>query len=240
MKNLLIKVIVSLIIIGNAYANDNNLILVGTTGDYPPLTYQTESGYQGKDIRIFAAFAAANHFKFKLVATTWPSLSQDLIKGKFSVAIGGISDNKFRRRSFYLSNAIESSAKVPLIKCAATNLFSNFAQIDQDHVMVVENRGGTNQDFALEHLKHATIILYAQNDKALASLTQAPIIADVMFTDDTEANYWHQINPQLCVAAIPEKFTVAHKVFLFAKNAQGKALNKLFNSWWQINKIYYE
>jgi cyclohexadienyl dehydratase len=239
MKHLLIKALAILIVISNVYANDNNVIVVGTTGDYPPLTYHTKNGYMGKDIDIFTAFAKANNFKLKFVVTTWSDLRQDLINGKFEVAIGGISDSKERAENFFLSNAIESSSKVPLIRCSDSKRFSDFAAIDNNNVLVVENRGGTNQSFALEHIKHATIILYPQNATTLASLTQASFRTDVMFTDDIEANYRHEINPLLCVANIPQKFPQSNKVFLFSKTGSGRKLSKLFNRWWQLNKNYY-
>ena len=52
---------------------------------------------------------------------------------------------------------------------------------------------------------------------------------DVMFTDEVEVRYHHQINPQLCLANIPEKFPARNKVFLFAKTDKGQYLNQLFN-----------
>ena len=50
-----------------------------------------------------------------------------------------------------------------------------------------------------------------------------------MFTDDVEVQYRHKINPQLCMANIPEKFPSSNKVFIFAKTNKGQELNKLFN-----------
>jgi cyclohexadienyl dehydratase len=239
MKQLLIKLCYSIIGITNVYAVDNNLILIGTTGDYPPLTYRTESGYRGKDIEIIMGFAKTEHLVIKFIPTTWQTISQDLSSGKFDAAIGGVSETPARKQLFYLSDAIESSAKVPLIRCSDSNRFTSFASIDSESIVVVENRGGTNQDFALQHIKHAALILYPQNYKALDSLNQTKTLADVMFTDDVEVQYRHKINPQLCLANIPEKFPSSNKVFLFAKTNKGQELNKLFNSWWQLNKLSY-
>ena len=71
MKQLLIKLCYSIIGITNVYAADNNLILIGTTGDYPPLTYRTESGYRGKDVEIIMEFAKTEHLVIKFIPTTW-------------------------------------------------------------------------------------------------------------------------------------------------------------------------
>jgi cyclohexadienyl dehydratase len=66
-------------------------ILVGTTGDYPPLTEKTATGFTGKDIEIITAFAKDKQLNIQFVATSWPTLSNDLLKGKFTLAVGGIS-----------------------------------------------------------------------------------------------------------------------------------------------------
>ena len=134
-------------------------LLVGTTGDYPPLTFITESGFVGKDINILNDFAKANHFKVRFIHSSWPTLSNDLRSGKFTMAIGGISATPERSKSFYLSMPIESSGKVPLVNCKFSSQFKNFAAIDRESIVVVENRGGTNQDFAITNIHHASILL---------------------------------------------------------------------------------
>ncbi len=239
MRQLFIKLCCCIIGVVNVYATDNNVILIGTTGDYPPLTYRTESGYRGKDIKIIMDFAAAEHRIIKFIPTTWQTMSEDLLNDKFNIAVGGVSDNPKRRELFYLSDAIASSAKVPLIRCSDRERFTKFANIDSESIVVVENRGGTNQDFALQHIQHAALVLYPQNDKALAGLSNLKTPTDVMFTDDVEVQYQHQINPLLCLANIPEKFPASNKIFLFAKTNKGQKLNKLFNSWWRLNKLNY-
>jgi cyclohexadienyl dehydratase len=239
--NFLIILFCGMLYIHNVYAiQGNSFILVGTTGDYPPLTYNTESGYQGIDVQIIKDFAKSNKLHIKFIPTTWPSLSKDLSSGKFTIGVGGISANSGRAQFFYLSDAIESSAKVPLIRCSDNNRFTSFATIDTNGVVIVENRGGTNQEFAINHIKSATLILIPQNYQALSRLTESHDPADVMFTDNIEAQYRHQINPRLCIATIPDKFPSSNKVFLFAKTERGKQLYKLFNQWWSLNKIYYD
>lgn len=208
------------------------VILVGTTGDYPPLTAKSESDFSGIDIDIIKKFAKDNNLNLKFVPTTWQTLSNDLSSSKFVIAVGGISANPERSKLFYLSNAIESSAKAAMIRCTDKQRFTNFAAIDSESVIVSENRGGTNQDFALKNIKHATIRLVAKNDASIVSLISVPPLADVMFTDDIEISYRHEQNPKLCLAQIPEKFPGSPKIFLFAKTAEGQKLQQLFNEWW--------
>lgn len=216
-----------------------SLINIGTTADYPPLTYKSESGFAGDDIQIINDFAKENNLIINFVQTSWPDLSGDLGQGKFVMAVGGISYNLERSRLFNLSDAIESSTKAPLIRCTDAKKFTSLAAIDNESIIVIENRGGTNQNFALKTIKHATLILVPQNASALAALTTLPPKADVMFTDDIEIAYRHKINPLLCLAAISERYPSTKKVFLFAKTAQGKDLQLRFNRWWLVNKNRY-
>lgn len=214
-----------------AYAMDNP-ILIGTTGDYPPLSQATESGFVGRDIEIIQQFAKDNQLTIKWVKTSWPNLASDLQQNKFALAVGGISYNEKRAALFYTSLAIESSAKVAMIRCSDVNRFHSFNDIDQESITIVENRGGTNQDFALTHIKNARVIIVKQNESAINSLTSNNALADVMFTDDTEVAYRHTINQRLCQANLFESFPSSPKIFLFAKTESGLTLAQIFNAWW--------
>lgn len=210
----------------------DNLILVGTTGDYPPLTKATESGFVGRDIDLIKQFAQDNYLTIKFVKTSWQTLSDDLQNGKFLIGVGGISYNQKRAELFNTSLAIESSAKVAMIRCTDLAKFHSFKDIDQESITVIENRGGTNQEFALAHIKNARISIVKQNESAINSLITIPPLADVMFTDDTEVGYRHMVNPNLCQASLLEEFPGSPKVFLFSKNQRGLYLVQKFNLWW--------
>ncbi|TXJ02869.1 MAG: transporter substrate-binding domain-containing protein [Neisseriales bacterium] len=222
-----------------AAANASETLLVGTTGDYPPLTYKVGSNYTGSDIKVIQDFAKSQNMNIKYVATTWPMLSNDLSNKKFMVAVGGISANPERSASFNISNAVSETHKVPMIKCSDIKRFNNFAAIDSEEVTIVENRGGTNQDFVLKNIKHAPILLVNSNFTALETISGRQNTSAhpyVMFTDNVEVDYRHRINPLLCQAKIPEKFSSSDKVFLFAKNPEGLKLRDTFNNWWKEQK----
>ena len=222
-----------------AAANASETLLVGTTGDYPPLTYKVGSNYTGSDIKVIQDFAKSQNMNIKYVATSWPMLSNDLSNKKFMVAVGGISANPERSADFYLSSAVSETHKVPMIKCSDIKRFNNFAAIDSEEVTIVENRGGTNQDFVLKNIKHAPILLVNSNFTALETISGRQNTSAhpyVMFTDNVEVDYRHRINPLLCQAKIPEKFSSSDKVFLFAKNPEGLKLRDTFNNWWKEQK----
>lgn len=230
-------ILLSTAFVSTTAVNANEILLVGTTADYPPLTYKVGSDYAGSDIKIVQDFAKSQNMDIKFIATSWPMLSNDLSNKKFVVAVGGISANPERSASFYVSNAVSEAHKVAMIKCSDTKRFNSFAAIDNEEVTVVENRGGTNQDFALKNIKHAPILLLSSNFAALETIsgTQNTTTAHpyVMFTDNVEVDYRHQINPSLCQANIPEKFPSSDKVFLFAQTPAGLKLRDAFNSWWK-------
>lgn len=216
-----------------------NTLLVGTTGDYPPLTYKVGTEYTGSDIKVIQDFAKSHNMYIKYIPTSWQTLSSDLIGKKFMVAVGGISANPERSNDFYLSSAVDETHKVAMIKCSDINRFTSFATIDNEKITVVENRGGTNQEFTLKHVKYAPILLVSNNFDALqiVSGTQnTKAHPYVMFTDNVEVDYHHQINSLLCQAQIPEKFSSSDKVFLFAKNPEGLKLRDAFNKWWGEQK----
>lgn len=208
-----------------------NSIVVGSTFDYPPLTYIQNNQYLGDDVKIIQEFAADNKLDVKFVKTTWPTLSQDLQNNKFDIAVGGISENAIRKKLFLLSVPYGHSSKVPLIRCSDSTKFTSLSTIDLPQTRVVENKGGTNESFAKIIIKNAPITVVNDSQQPFLDLLNNK--ADVMFTDDIEASYRHQLMPKLCVAKLDERFPVTNKVFLFGKTIRGKELQRQFNSWWK-------
>ena len=213
-------VAMGLSVILNATANPN-ILRVGTTGDYPPLTFlnpQTHQ-YQGTDITLIEAFAKAEHLQIQFVQTTWPTLSQDLLADRFDLAIGGISDSPERQQQFLVSNPIGYTGKIPLVRCADVTQYQTLAAINQPNVRVVENVGGTNLSFAKQSVPKAQLIIVQNNQAPFVYLSQNK--ADVMLTDSTEAIYRQQITPGLC-AVNPTHFLspATAKVVLFRKDEE--------------------
>ncbi len=83
--------LVSLLVFGGHAAADTTLS-VGTAGDYKPVTrYDSESGeYVGEAIDVIRDFAEAGDYRIEFVRTSWPTLMEDLLAGKFQTAVGGI------------------------------------------------------------------------------------------------------------------------------------------------------
>ena len=63
-------------------------IIVGTTGDYRPMSYYNPKtmAYEGFDITLAQDLAKSLGVKIKFVSTSWPTLMADTISEKFDIA----------------------------------------------------------------------------------------------------------------------------------------------------------
>ncbi len=233
MKYCHLFLLIFFLLLPKVFAESNIVITVGTTGDYLPLTWyeQETNHYSGKAIELIRAFAKSEQLTIKFINTTWPRLSEDLRQGKFQVAVGGISATSKRAKDFLFSAPIRIFGKVALVRCGEEHLYSTLSAIDNPQVRVVENRGGTNEEFALAHIKHARLILVHNNFLPFQFLKERQ--ADIMFTDSIEASYQQSKKQGLCAANIEHLYTRAEKVFLFHPNEKG--LRDRFNQWLLIN-----
>jgi len=212
-----------------ASSTDGPILRVGTTGDYPPVTFHdARTGrFSGQDIALIEAFARDQGFCLELVLTTWPTLMQDLTARKFEVAMGGISDTDRREAEALVSAPIGQTGKVALVRCGEEERYGSLEAIDTPETTVVEDRGGTNEQFALAHIEQAVPVLVPDNRTPFAHLLAGR--ADVMFTDSVEALYRQQTTPGLCAVRPDQPYTRVDKVFLFRKD-QGE-LRERFDRW---------
>jgi len=191
-----------------------------TTGDYPPLTSRDPATgvYSGVDIDMATDLAAHLGRPPVFVATTWPTLMADLTSpGTCDIAVGGITDTPERRRLATFTRPYLSSGKTPVVPAANADRLSSIADIDQPGVRVIENSGGTNEQFARKNFPDAEIIVWPDNTTIFDRLAAGD--ADVMVTDAVEAIYQSARHPGL-VAQHPERpFTSEVKAYLLPKGS---------------------
>ena len=212
-----------------APAMADQTLTVGTTGDYPPVTVRDpDSGaYRGRAIDLIEAFAAAEGMTVTFVPTTWATMMEDLAAGRFMIAAGGISKTAKRAEEALLSDPVATTGKVALVRAADAATYTSLDAINRPGVRVVENRGGTNEPFALTRIDRAVVIIVPDNAMAFAYLEKGE--ADVMFTDAEEA-VWRQSQGEGLAAVNPDRpYTRSEKVFLFGKDQA--ALRDRFNRW---------
>ncbi|MBB3603853.1 cyclohexadienyl dehydratase [Mycolicibacterium sp. BK556] len=199
---------------------DPATLKICTTGDYPPLTYRDPATgqYSGVDIDMANDLAAHLGRAPMFVPTTWSTLMADLTSpGTCDIAMGGITDTAQRRLVADVTKPYLSSGKTPMVAAANAGRLSSIEDIDQPGVRVIENSGGTNEQFARQHFPNAALTIWPDNTTIFDQLAAG--YADVMVTDAVEAIYQSDLHPGL-VAQHPEQpFTSEVKAYLLPKGS---------------------
>lgn len=187
---------------------ERDTLVIGTTGDYRPLSFRESDGsYWGFGIEMAQAMANYLGVATRFVPTSWPTLSADVLAEpqKFDFAIGGITITDARRETMLMSEGYLANGKTILCRSTEADRFHSLADIDKPEVRVMVNPGGLNEKFANANLTHATIIVHQQNEE-IPSLIAAGE-ADVMITEITEAPYYVQTDSRLAAPLLNEPFT---------------------------------
>jgi cyclohexadienyl dehydratase len=183
-------------------------LLVGTTGDYRPLSFREEDGtYWGFGIEMAKEIAGYLGVGIAFVQTSWPTLTADVLAEPqtFDLAIGGITITDARRETMLMSEGYLANGKTILCRASEKDRFCSLADIDKPEVRVMVNPGGLNEKFANENLTHATIIVHQKNEEIPTLVAEGE--ADVMISEITEAPYYVQTNTRLAAPLLNEPFT---------------------------------
>lgn len=189
------------------------VLRVCTTGDYLPFSYRDPKtgSYRGVDIDMARDLAKSLDTRPRYVATTWARLVGDLSAGRCDIAMGGVSVTLPRARSVYFSAPTRTDGKTPLVRCKDKDRYATLRQIDRPGTRVVVNPGGTNEEFARSHLKHATLTVHRDNTTIFDEILAGR--ADVMMTDASETRYQARIHPELCSLHPDKPFTFSEKAY---------------------------
>ncbi|MCR4835764.1 MAG: transporter substrate-binding domain-containing protein [Bacteroidaceae bacterium] len=184
-------------------------VLIGTTGDYRPLSFcEPETGeYWGFGIEIAQEIAKQLGVKVEFVQTSWPTLTADVLAEpqKFDFAIGGITITDARCETMLMSEGYLANGKTILCRASESERYQSLADIDKSEVRVMVNPGGLNEKFAHENLTHATVIVHQKNEEIPTLIAEG--VADVMITEITEAPYYVQTDTRLAAPLLNEPFT---------------------------------
>lgn len=185
------------------------ILRVGTTGDYAPFSYDASdasgtgdagggwaASLTGVDVDLARDLAEALAVDLVFVRTSWPTLSEDLLAGRFDVAMSGVSRTFDRARLGHLSVPYYIGGKMPIARCEDRRRFDSLAGIDQSDVRVIVNPGGTNERFVDQRLVQAEKVLHQDNRTIFSALLDGK--ADVMITDSIEVALQARRNPGLC------------------------------------------
>lgn len=200
----------SIIPVGGKVAEivERGKILVGTTGDYRPLSFcEADGTYWGFGIEVAQEIARNLGVEIEFVKTSWPTLTTDVLAEPqtFDMAIGGITITDARREKMLMSEGYLANGKTILCRASEADRFRSLADIDKPEVRVMVNPGGLNEKFANENLTHATIIVHQKNEEIPMLIAEGG--ADLMITEITEAPYYVQADTRLAAPLLNAPFT---------------------------------
>ncbi|RXT07301.1 transporter substrate-binding domain-containing protein [Ammoniphilus sp. CFH 90114] len=200
-------------------------IRVGTAGDYKPFTYlNPKTGeYEGYDIDAAKKMAKDLGVEVKFVQTSWPTLMSDLLADKFDIAMGGITRNVARQKTAQLTHPYIEFGKSPLIRLEDKEKFKSLADIDQPHVRIGVNPGGTNKVFVDANFKKAQVTVVENNLDIPGLVAEGKY--DVMITDNIEAMLYSKEDKRLYAALTDDTFTTDEKGYLMHRGDQ------VFTNW---------
>ena len=183
-------------------------LLVGTTGDYRPLSYREPDGnYWGFGIEMAENIAGRLNVEIEFAMTSWPTLTADVLAEPqtFDFAIGGITITDTRRETMLMSEGYLANGKTILCRVSECDRYKSLDDIDRPEVRVMVNPGGLNEKFANDNLTRATIIVHQKNEEIPTLIAEGE--ADVMITEITEAPYYVQTDTRLAAPLLDKPFT---------------------------------
>ncbi len=187
---------------------ERGTLLVGTTGDYRPLSFcEADGTYWGFGIEVAGEIARNLGVGTTFVKTSWPTLTADVLAEPqtFDLAIGGITITDARRETMLMSEGYLANGKTILCRATEADRFRSLADIDKPEVRVMVNPGGLNEKFANANLTHATIVVHQKNEEIPTLVAEGE--ADVMITEITEAPYYVKTDSRLAAPLLSQPFT---------------------------------
>ena len=184
-------------------------LLVGTTGDYRPLSFvepETHE-YWGFGIDLARLIAERLGVEVEFVPTSWPTLSNDVLSDPptFDLALGGITITEARKQTMLMSEGYLANGKTILCRKEDAGRFRSLSDIDKPEVTVVVNPGGLNEAFARERLTHSNLIVHPRNEEIPNLIAEG--YGDVMITEITEAPYYVKTDERLSAPLLSAPFT---------------------------------
>jgi len=190
---------------------ERDTLLVGTTGDYRPLSFCEDDGTRwGFCLEVAQQIARRLGVAIAYVNTSWPTLTADVMGDEqgqttFDLAIGGITITDTRKQTMLMSEGYLANGKTIICRADEASRFRSLADIDKPGVRVMVNPGGLNEKFANDSLKQATILVHQRNEQIPSLIAEGE--ADVMITEITEAPYYVSTDSRLAAPLLSQPFT---------------------------------
>src|SRR5262249_15410948 len=195
---------------------------VGTTGDYKPFSFDNPAthNFEGLDIDMAESLGKALGVKVEYVKTAWPNLMADFTADKFDIAVGGVSVTLDRQKKGFFSIPYMVDGKTPIARCTDKEKFQTLAEIDKPGVRAIVNPGGTNERFARDNFKAASIEVYKDNVTIFDQIVAGK--ADIMVTDASETLLQQKLHKELCSIHPDRPFNYAEKAYWLQRDSAFK------------------
>ncbi len=183
------------------------VLRVGTAGDYQPMSYldPETNCYVGFDAELAEDLAASLGVEIEYIPTSWPSLLEDTLAGRFDLAICGITVTDARKEQALMSDGYLENGKTILCRAEDAGRYTGLDAVNRPEVRVMENPGGLNEKFARENLPDAVLMIHDVNQEIPGLIAAGE--ADVMITETMEAGYYVGQDDRLAAPLIYEPFT---------------------------------
>ena len=206
---------------------ERGTLLVGTTGDYRPLSYrEPETGaYWGFGIDVAGEIADNLGVSISYVPTSWPTLSADVQNPDlFDFAIGGITITDTRLETMDMSEGYLCNGKTILCRKEDAGKYMSLEDLNKADVRVMVNPGGLNEKFARENLPSCTLIVFEKNEEIPGKVAEGE--ADVMITEITEAPWYVHNDSRLAAPLLDSPFTHG-QIGVLMRKGQDDLLKKI-------------
>ncbi len=199
---------------------ERGVLKVGTTGDYMPMSYlDPETGeYVGFDTELAEDLADELGVDIEYVKTSWPTLMDDVLAGKFDLAICGVTINDARKEQALMSDGYLVNGKTILCRAEDAYKFTSLEAINRPDVRVMVNPGGLNEQFARNNLPDVTLLIHDANQEIPGLVASGE--ADIMITEVVEAGYYVGQDDRLAAPLIYEPFTDGELGILLPKGSE--------------------
>ena len=212
---------------GNASGTDRlseiknrGVLLIGATGDYRPMSYkEPDTGeYWGFDADLAEDLADSLGVDLQYVPTSWPTLMDDTLAGKFDLAACGITITDARKEQALMSEGYLVNGKTIICRSEDAAKYTDLESINKQEVRVMVNPGGLNEKFARENLPDVTLIVHDVNQDIPGLIAEGA--ADIMITEIMEAGYYVGQDERLAAPLINEPFTHGELGVLMPKGSE--------------------
>ena len=196
------------------------VLRVGTTGDYQPMSFldPATGTYVGFDAALAEDLAESLGVKVEYVPTSWPTLMEDTLAGRFDMALCGITITDARKEQALMSDGYLGNGKTVLCRKEDADTYTSLEAVNRPEVRVMENPGGLNEKFARENLPEAQLIIHDVNEEIPGLIAQGE--ADVMITEILEAGYYCAKDERLAAPLINDPFTHGQLGVLMPKGSE--------------------